>query len=97
MGQNINIHRGADSNPTNSVTWFNGIEEFWAEAKVVFRHMGTKALIKTGQREIWDEAHAATMAVPDENARKYAMMGFEAIQSIQLPEPMEIFRAELLQ
>ena len=65
--------------------WFNGIEEFWAEAKGVFRNMGTKALLKTGSRDIWEEAHAATLAVVDEHAKKYARRGLEAIQNIQLP------------
>ena len=76
--------------------WFNGIEEFWAEAKVVFRNMGTKALLATGKREIWEEAHSATLAVVDENARKYATRGFEAINTIQLPEDSIIMSASML-
>ena len=77
--------------------WFNGIEEYWAEAKRVFRHMGTKSLIKTGQRDLWEEAHAAILAVPDENARKYAKRGLTAINSIELPDDRDIFGADYLQ
>ena len=63
--------------------WFNGIEEYWAETKLVFRKLGTKSLLHFGYRNIAQEANDAVHSVEDSHARSYARRALETIELSQ--------------
>ena len=68
--------------------WFNSIELHWAQAKHVFRRLGTRSLLRGQRRNLLQEATDAVWAPPDAGIARQWEQSLRLIRSIGTPHPL---------